>query len=141
MKIWDKIVILRPNEKNKGTIRVNDSKEAARVLLTSWPASQGKSYRRAVLSCSADIDGRVPQDMAQWAFIVAVMEAAIPYEIIDRLDSEIGAVCWELLGDEATVLTVVGPVVSDVPLPIFRWPKRQKVRERDLAGEPAVLNS
>ena len=137
MKIWDKIVILRPNEKNKRAIKVSDSKEAARVLLTAWPAAQGKSYRRAVLTCSAAVGDRVPQDTAQWAFIVAVMEAAIPYEIIDRLDLEIGAVCRELLEDEAPALPSLPALVSvaaDAPTPIFWWPKRSNDRERERLG-------
>jgi len=129
MKIWDKMVILRPHGDSNEALEINDSKEAARVLLNSWPAVQGKSYRRAVLSCSAAVDGRVPQETAQWAFIVAVMEAAIPYEIIDRLDAEIGAVCLALLGDES--LPPQLPKTSSVKSssPAFWWPKRGSEHE------------
>jgi len=129
MKIWDKIVILHPEDQNNEAMEINDSKEAARVLLNSWPAAQGKSYRRAVLSCSAAVDGRVPQETAQWAFIVAIMEAAIPYEIIDRLDAEIGAVCRELLGDESFPTRLPKVTSVETSSPVFWWPKRGGERE------------
>lgn len=124
MKIWDKMVILRPNGGSKDAIAVSDSKEAARALLNCWPAAQGKSYRRAVVTCSAAVDGRVPQETAQWAFIVAVMEAAIPYEIVDRLDAEIGAVCMKLLGDESIQPRMAKVTGDENSSPAFWWPKR-----------------
>lgn len=135
MKIWDKMVILRPNDGSNETMEINDSKEAARVLLTAWPAAQGKSYRRAVMSCSAAVDGRVPQEAAQWAFIVAIMEAAIPYEVIDRLDAEIGAVCLKLLEEDAPVIKMTGTISKDVRPPTFWWPKQgEHLRERPMRG-------
>lgn len=141
MKIWGKIVILHPEDENNERIEINDSKEAARVLLNSWPAVQGRSYRRAVLNCSAAVDGRVPQDTAQWAFIVAVMEAAIPYAILDRLDAEIGAVCRKMLDDDASPRTFAVPVEAAAPTPIFWWPKRGERPERPRLGFPDVAAS
>lgn len=141
MKIWDKIVILHPEGRNNKTLKISDSREAARILLNSWPAVQGKSYRRAVLSCSAAVDDRVPQDTAQWAFIVAVMEAAIPYEIIDRLDAEIGAVCRELLEDEAPVCKAGKLAESNAQSPLFWWPKRSGQQEHQAHAFPEAAGS
>jgi hypothetical protein len=142
MKVWDKMVILRPNDGSNDAIEIKDSKEAARVLLTAWPAAHGKSYRRAVMSCSAAVDGRVPQDAAQWAFIVAVMEAAIPYELIDRLDAEIGAVCLKLLEEDAPVIAMTGTIEKDVRPPTFWWPKQGgHARERPMRAIPESTTS
>lgn len=126
MEYWEKIVLLRPNGSAAKALSVKNSTDAATVLLKAWPTKSGKSYRRAVLSCSAAIHGRVPQDVAQWAFIVAAMEAAISYEIVDPFDSEIAAICRELL-DEQEVLDKVEDAAedSDGVKPLFWWPKRQ----------------
>jgi len=126
MEYWDKIVLLRLDGSTGKALSIKSSKDAAQVLLKAWPNKDGKSYRRAVLSCSAAVHGRAPQDLAQWSFIVALMEAAISYEITDRLDAEIGAVCRELMGEDAP-LDLNGASIekeADVTRP-FWWPKRQ----------------
>lgn len=100
MEYWDKIVVLHLTEPRARTLSIKDSKDAAWLLLNRWPEKQGKSYRRAVLNCSAALRGQGPSDVAQWSFVVAAMEAAISYEVVDRLDSEIAAICKELLDGE-----------------------------------------
>ena len=128
MDYWEKTVTLRLEEGRGAAFAVSDSKSAARVLLRSWPERKGKSYRRAVLNCSAALRGQIPQDLAQWSFIVAAMEADISYEIGDRFDMEIAEVCRELLGDYAPqeLMKPVRPAVelAAVTQP-FWWPKRQ----------------
>lgn len=126
MEYWEKIILLRLNGPAARALSIKNSRDAATVLLKAWPIKSGKSYRRAVLSCSAAIHGRVPQDMAQWAFIVAAMEAAIPYEIIDPFDTEIAAICRELLDEEGMLDEVEFAAEKDDELkPLFWWPKRQ----------------
>lgn len=126
MEYWEKIVSLRLNGSAGRALSIKSSKDAAQVLLKAWPAAQGKSYRRAVLSCSGAIHGRVPQDLAQWSFIVALMEAAISYEITDRLDAEIGAVCRELMGEDASPDDGDAPIEEETEAKQpFWWPKRQ----------------
>ena len=100
MEYWDKIVVLHLETPRPRSLSIGDSKDAARLLLGRWPLREGRSYRRAILNCSAALRGQGPSDLAQWSFVVAAMEAAIPYEIIDRLDMEIAAVCRELLENE-----------------------------------------
>ena len=125
MEYWEKIVLLHPKGSAAKALSVKNSKDAATVLLKGWPTKNGKSYRRAVLSCSAAIHGRVPQDLAQWSFIVAAMEAAISYEIIDPFDSEIAAICRELLEEEKALDKVEKAASeSDDIKPLFWWPKR-----------------
>ena len=126
MEYWEKTVLLRLNGSTGKALSIKNSKDAARVLLKAWPIRGGKSYRRAVLSCSAAVHGRVPQDLAQWSFIVALMEAAISYEVTDRLDAEIGAVCRELMGEDASPDDGGASIgkEADVTQP-FWWPKRQ----------------
>ena len=126
MEYWEKIVLLRPNGSAARSLSIKNSRDAATVLLKAWPTKSGKSYRRAVLSCSAAIHGRVPQDLAQWAFIVAAMEAAISYEIVDPFDSEIAAICRELLEEENMLEKVeISADTSGDIKPLFWWPKRQ----------------
>ena len=126
MKNWEKIVILHPSGDDGPALAINDVKAAARILLQDWPARDGKSYRRAVLACSAAIHGKVPQDTAQWAFVVAAMEAVIPHEIVDWFDTEIAAACREMFGESAPPPAVAAaPVVKrDRVMPPFWWPKR-----------------
>ena len=126
MDYWDKTIILRFDEKNSKALPIKDAKDAARVLLKSWPVMQGNSYRRAILNCSAALHGRAPQDAAQWAFIVAAMEAAIAFEIVDRFETEIGAVCMEMLAEEMPPQQYSAPAVDmRDPTPLFWWPRRQ----------------
>lgn len=126
MEDWEKIVLLRLNNSTAKAVAVKSSKDAARVLLKSWPMKEGKSYRRAVLNCSAAVHGRVPQDLAQWSFIVAAMEAAISHEIVDRLDTEIADICRQLLAEEMTLQEPTPSAASaSVATQPFWWPKRQ----------------
>lgn len=133
MEYWEKIVILQLGGNPARSLSIRSSKDAARVLLKAWPVNEGKCYRRAVLSCSAAMHGRVPQDLAQWAFIVAAMEAALSFEIIDPFDQEIAAVCREMLGDielpdgDGDSRECVEPPIQiqdDLTRP-FWWPKRK----------------
>lgn len=79
-----------------------------------------------MLSCSAAVHGRVPHDLAQWAFIVAAMEAAIAYEVVDPFETEIAAVCRDLMGEDAPSdqNDASSDETAEVMLP-FWWPKRQ----------------
>jgi hypothetical protein len=125
MEYWENIVLLRPDRSEARALAVKNSKDAARVLLKAWPNSEGRSYRRAVLNCSAAIHGKVPQDLAQWSFIVAAMEAAISYEIVDRFDAEIAAVCRELIDENAPAQwTEASDFEEKAAMPPFWWPKR-----------------
>ena len=126
MEYWEKIVRLYFHGPSMKALSVKSSKDAARLLLKDWPTTDGRSYRRAVLSCSAAVQGRAPQDLAQWAFIVAAMEAAMSYEIVDRFDSEIADVCRQLLAEEGALMQQI-EAPPDRPPDIrqpFWWPKR-----------------
>ena len=122
MKDWEKIVVLHPFGDRNASITIGDAKSAARALIQAWPDRDGRSYRRAVLSCSAAVHGKVPQDTAQWAFIVATMEAGISYEIIDRLDSEIAAVCREIFEEEMHFGPVADNDADEETIQPFWWP-------------------
>jgi hypothetical protein len=126
MDYWEKIVVLRMNDTAPKRLAIKNSRDAARVLLKSWPTKEGMSYRRAVLNCSAAVHGRVPQDLAQWSFIVAAMEATLSYEIIDRLDTEIADVCQQLLAEDMLLQEPTAPADKMAgSKPPFWWPKRQ----------------
>jgi hypothetical protein len=123
MEYWDKIIVIHLMEPRPRSLPIKDSRDAARLLLSRWPLREGRSYRRAILNCSAALRGQGPNDIAQWSFIVAAMEAAIPYEIVDRLDAEIAAVCKELLENEDIQQETTQPAVDrDGSMPPFWWP-------------------
>lgn len=126
MEYWDKIVVIHLNGPKVRSLSIRDSKDAARLLLSRWPRKEGNCYRRAILNCSAALRGQGPSDVAQWSFIVAAMEAAIPYELIDRLDAEIAAVCRELPDNEDMLREAVAPAYDiDGPTQLFWWPRPQ----------------
>lgn len=126
MEYWDKIVVIHLAQPRPRSLSIKDSKDAARLLLSRWPRKEGSSYRRAILNCSAALRGQGPSDVAQWSFIVAAMEAAIPYEVVDRLDTEIAAVCRELLDNEDMLREPVAPAYDiDGPTRPFWWPRPQ----------------
>lgn len=123
MEYWDKIIVIHLGEPKPRSLPIKDSKDAARLLLMRWPLMEGKSYRRAILNCSAALRGHGPSDVAQWSFVVAAMEAAIPYEIVDRLDAEIAAVCKELLENEDMPPEMTAPAIDgDGSIQPFWWP-------------------
>ena len=133
MIYWEKTIILRLQSPVFFTVSIVNAKSAAKLLLNQWPEKTGRSYRRAVINCLGAIRGQVSQEAAQWAFTVAVMEAAIPFEIKDRLEMEIAEICQALLSEEGVSTeaspksTYPGQVLQgkDVQAPIFWWPKPQ----------------
>lgn len=123
MEYWDKIVVIHLTEPRPRSLPIKDSRDAARLLLSRWPLREGRSYRRAILNCSAALRGQGPNDVAQWSFVVAAMEAAIPYEIVDRLDAEIAAVCKELLENEEMQQESIASATDwDGSVRPFWWP-------------------
>jgi hypothetical protein len=132
MEYWDKIVVLHLEIPQPRSLSIGDSKDAARLLLSRWPLREGRSYRRAILNCSAALRGQGPSDVAQWSFVVAAMEAAIPYEIVDRLDTEIAAVCKELLENaEMPQESTASTMDRDGSMEPFWW------APRPASGRPA----
>jgi hypothetical protein len=101
MEDWDKIIVLQLKDPKPQTLPVRDLKDAARILLGKWPRKQGTGYRQAILSCSAAIRGRASQEAAQSSFMAAATEAAIPFEVKDRLETEIAAVCDAIFEEES----------------------------------------
>jgi len=106
MEDWDKIVVLQLQHPKPRKLPVRDVKDAARLLLGKWPLKQGKSYRQAVLNCSAAIKGSLSQEMAQWSFMAAATEAAIPFEVKDRFEIEIAAVCDAIFQEESVAFAL-----------------------------------
>jgi hypothetical protein len=122
MEYWDKIVVIHLAEPRPRSLSIKDSKDAAWLLLNRWPLRNGRSYRRAILNCSAALRGQGPNDVAQWSFVVAAMEAALPYEVVDRFDMEIAAVCRELIESEGLPDEPMAPAMDgDGPTRPYWW--------------------
>jgi hypothetical protein len=101
MEDWDKIIVLQLKDPKPQALPVRDVKDAARILLGGWPRKQGTGYRQAVLSCSAALKGSASQETAQSSFMAAATEAAIPFEVKDRFETEIAAVCDAIFREES----------------------------------------
>ena len=122
MEDWDKIIVLQLKDPKPQALPVRDVKDAARILLGGWPRKQGRGYRQAVISCSAALKGSASQETAQWSFMAAATEAAIPFEVKDRFETEIAAVCDAIFEEESVAF---GATISDLDglMPLF-WPTR-----------------
>jgi hypothetical protein len=116
MEDWDKIIVLQLKDPKPQALPVRDVKDAARILLGKWPRKQGTGYRQAVLSCSAAIKGRASQEAAQSSFMAAAREAAISFEVKDRFESEIAAVCDAIFQEESIAFALAAPL-SDLDGP------------------------
>ncbi|UVC07857.1 DUF982 domain-containing protein [Rhizobium sp. TH2] len=85
---------------------------------------QGTGYRQAVLSCSAALKGSASQEAAQSSFMAAATEAAIPFEVKDRFETEIAAVCDAIFEEESIAFAPAAPLPDlDGAMPPF-WPTR-----------------
>lgn len=124
MEYWEKAVVLRLNGATRQTFTIKDSKSAAHFLLSRWPHKTGTSYRRAILTCSAVLNGRLSQEAAQSAFVVAAMEAAIPFEVKDRFEAEIAAICGAIFEEDSLEFELATQLLEldDGPTPPFSWP-------------------
>jgi len=120
MEDWDKIIVLQIKHPKPRKLPVRDVKDAARLLLGKWPSKQGKSYRQAVLSCSAAIKGSLSQEMAQWSFMAAATEAAIPFEVQDRFEIEIAAVCDAIFQEESVTFEPAVPGLDGAMPPFWQ---------------------
>ena len=122
MEDWDKIIVLQLKDPKPQTLPVRDVKDAARILLGGWPQKQGTGYRQAVISCSAALKGSASQETAQWSFMAAATEAAIPFEVKDRFEREIAAVCDAIFEEESIALSAPIPGLDGTTPPF--WPTR-----------------
>lgn len=120
MNDWDKIIVLKLRHPKPRKLPVRDVKDAARLLLGKWPVKQGKSYRQAVLNCSAAIKGSLSQETAQWSFMAAAIEAAIPFEVQDRFETEIAAVCDAIFHEESAAFALGGPGLNGITPPLWQ---------------------
>lgn len=68
----------------EGTITVETASQALVCLAEKFPQRKGPSYRRAVAARQAFLSGAEPMMGAQSKFIVAAMEAGIPFEISEN---------------------------------------------------------
>jgi len=120
MEDWDKIIVLQLQHPKPRKLPVRDVKDAARLLLGKWPLKQGKSYRQAVLNCSAAIKGSLSQETAQWSFMAAATEAAIPFEVKDRFEIEIAAVCDAIFQEESVAFALAAPGLDGATPPFWQ---------------------
>jgi hypothetical protein len=122
MEDWDKIIVLQLKDPKPQALSVRDVKDAARILLGRWPQKRGTGYRQAVLSCSAALKGSASQEAAQSSLMAAAAEAAIPYEVKDRFETEIAAVCDAIFQEES--IAIAAPLSNlDGSMPPF-WQTR-----------------
>lgn len=68
----------------EGSQFVLNTVQAANVLLIDWPERTSKAYRRAAQVCMSVLSDALPARLAQEAFILAAIHAAIPISLVER---------------------------------------------------------
>jgi hypothetical protein len=76
---WNKPVALRLPQ--RGVHEIENTYEAAAMLLEAWPADHGEAYDRALRTCLLSIRGKRLPSTARRAFIDAANEAHIHIKI------------------------------------------------------------
>lgn len=75
---FDEIVMINIGGKR---LAISDAEGARTCLLEDFADQDAPSYRRALATCEAFMDGNGTATGAQATFIVAVMEAGLPFEV------------------------------------------------------------
>jgi len=89
-------------------IPVDGVEHALTCLDEFWPDKSGASYRRALRNCEAFLSGEATMLAARASFMVAAMEAGLPFEVypdhLSFLDAQIASVAKEnAINDESAV--------------------------------------
>ena len=77
---WDKVVVFTLGGDRH---MVRDLETAYRSLTELWSNKRGPSYRRAVDTSEAALAGERPGSAARITFVVALMEAGLPFQLYD----------------------------------------------------------
>ena len=85
--------------------RVDNTRDAAYLLLENWPPVKGLAYKKAVIDCARAIRGDVSHDLIPGRLAEAAREAGLEYDLVsirgtDPLESEIARICVRLVEEE-----------------------------------------
>lgn len=99
---WNRTVTIEINEKAHAVARIENTRDAARCLLSVWPHKSGYYYHRAILGCTRALRGELPDEDARLYLTDAAHDARLSCivslgpAVLDPFDSEIAAVCEQL---------------------------------------------
>lgn len=92
MNDFDKVVSIKLGQE---WVAVGSVGQALACLRERWPVASGSSLQRALANCEAAMAGHGSAVAARTAFVVAAMEAGLPFELhkdeFGFLESEIAA--------------------------------------------------
>jgi hypothetical protein len=93
---FDKIVAIRFGQE---WVPVDSADLALNCLRELWPDKSGPSYQRAVRNCEAHLAGDATMLAARASFMVAAMEAGLPFDVypdhLAFMDAQIASVAKE----------------------------------------------
>jgi hypothetical protein len=106
---FDKIVAIKFGQE---WVPVDSADLALNCLRELWADKSGPSYHRAVRNCEAHLAGEATMLAARASFMVAVMEAGLPFDVYSDhlafMDAQIASVAKEsavldsdVIGDDA----------------------------------------
>lgn len=78
MNDFDKVVSIKLGQR---WVAVESVGQALDCLRERWPVSDGPSFQRALANCEAAVAGHGSAVAARTAFVVAAMEAGLPFEL------------------------------------------------------------
>jgi hypothetical protein len=111
IKSWNRAVTIEIGGEKRVVKRIDNTKQAAICLLREWPRKKGYYYHRAIRGCTMALRGKLADEDARFYLIDAAADAHLRYTVsigpavLDKFDSEIAAVCDELVFEP----TVDGP--------------------------------
>lgn len=86
-KWWREPVVLEIDGVGRYRV-VRNTREAAQILLETWPVKQGLAYKAAIQMCRYVLSGEQPADYARQDFIEAAVEAFIHVQDNRRPDAQ-----------------------------------------------------
>jgi hypothetical protein len=103
IKSWNRAVTIEFGGERHIVKRIDNTKQAAICLLREWPRKKGYYYHRAIRGCTMALKGKLADEDARFYLIDAAADAHLRYTVsigpavLDKFDSEIAAVCDELV--------------------------------------------
>jgi hypothetical protein len=106
---WGKTIRIQVEAGVLARREVENTYDAARLLLGRWPGPRGAAFKKAVLDCTLALRGQLPHDAVPNRFADALREAGLDCVIRDDVEldaffeAEIARVCIESLCEDMVV--------------------------------------
>ena len=105
---WGKSIEIKVGSGVLARRSVENTYDAARLLLDKWPGPRGTAFKKAVLDCTLALRGDLPHEIVPVRLVAAAREAGFDCVIRepkmdDHFEAEIAQVCIESLCEDMVV--------------------------------------